>query len=340
MIKYIGSKKKLLPQIEAAIRGCVEPSEDYTPTVVDMFSGAGHVSRHLRSCGYRVTANDMQLYAACIADVYLSDPPPLDVIEASFTTLNNLPGRRGYFTRTFCEDAMFFQPKNGALVDAMREKIREVSDPVLYKYLLVALMEAADRVDSTCGIQMAYLKKWAKRANSALELRVLPIPEGPVGKAYCGRAELYFSHYPATVDVAYLDPPYNQHNYRGNYHIWETLCRWDSPEPYGKARKRIDVKSSETKSDFNSKRKAVKAMTDLVSSINARFIVVSFSDEGFISRDEMVAILSSRGKVSVQTHDYKRYVGAQIGIHNLQGDKVGKVSYTNNKEFIFVCKVN
>ena len=50
------------------------------------------------------------------------------------------------------------------------------------------------------------------------------------------------------VDCAYLDPPYNQHSYFANYHVWETLMRWDAPETYGVACKRIDCRS--TKSAF------------------------------------------------------------------------------------------
>ena len=89
--------------------------------------------------------------------------------------LNRLPGVPGYFTRTFCEDARYFQPKNGARIDAMREAIAaQPLEAALESILLVSLMEAADRVDSTVGLQMAYLKQWAPRAHNDLELR-LPV---------------------------------------------------------------------------------------------------------------------------------------------------------------------
>ena len=67
----------------------------------------------------------------------------------------------------------FFQPHNGAKVDAMRDWLEAQNlDWERKAILLVALMEAADRVDSTCGIQMAYLKKWAGRSFNDLELRM------------------------------------------------------------------------------------------------------------------------------------------------------------------------
>lgn len=339
MIKYIGSKRKLLPQVEAAIKHCASPGA----SVVDLFSGAGHVSKHLRGCGYIVTANDMNYYAYCIADAYLSFFPleATKYMQATISRLNRIkPGYSGYFTRTFCEGAKFFQPKNGQKVDAIRDEIEKLRKyDLYYNAYLVSLMEAADRVDNTTGVQMAYLKHWCKRSHNDLKLRPLDFPTGHVGKAVCGRAEDFFINSHKAYDVVYMDPPYNQHNYRGNYHIWETLCRWDEPEPYGKAQKRVDIRDVAFKSKFNFKRKAHQAMAEVVASVRAKHIVVSFNNEGYISREDMINILKTRGNVEVSTHDYDRYVGAKIGIHDLKGNKVGSVSHTKNKEHIFICEV-
>ena len=86
------------------------------------------------------------------------------------------------------------------------------------------------------------------------------------------------------VDIAYLDPPYNQHSYFSNYHIWETLVRGDAPESYGVARKRIDCRV--TKSDYNAQGRAWAAFESLVRTIPARHLIVSFSDEGYFARDD------------------------------------------------------
>jgi len=356
MIKYIGSKRKLLPQVEAAVRSCIDPNDCSKPPVVaDLFSGAGHVSRHLKSCGYRVYANDMQMYAMTITKAYLRssrgaawDCDELIELMQEAAEKGDCSGEEPYFVKAFCGPgdrlpAKFFQNKNGWKAHFMREVLESIPLTLNQKAMgITMLMEALDRVDNTTGVQMAYLKKWCKRSHNDLALRSLSIPDGPVGEAFTGRAEDFFEKWGsklAPVDIAYLDPPYNQHNYRGNYHIWETLVRWDKPERYGKAQKRVDIKAAHTKSDFNSKRKAISAMEKLVASIRARFIVVSFSNEGFIPRHEMIRILSTRGEVFDQSHEYKRYVGAQIGIHNLKGEKVGEVSHLTNKEFIYICKV-
>ena len=134
--------------------------------------------------------------------------------------------------------------------------------------------------------------------------------------------------------MAYIDPPYNQHSYMGNYHVWESLIRWDKPDTYGIANKRVQCK--EYKSDFNSKRRIHQGLREVFDAVRSRHLLVSFNNEGYVDREEMVELLSSKGHVGVVAVDFKRYVGAQIGIHNLNGEKVGRVSHLRNKEYLFV----
>lgn len=333
MIKYLGSKRTLVPRLTEVIHGL-----DGVRSVVDLFSGTSRVGHALKDSGLLVRSNDLNRYAATIARCYVQADRQrwLEPAEEWLRRLQSLPGTPGYFTQTFCEEARFFMPENGQRVDAIRQEIHKAAlDEELEAILLVSLMEAADRVDSTTGVQMAYLKQWAKRAHKTLELRMPslldPSPHGP-GEAHC--MDALEAARTLTGDVAYLDPPYNQHKYLGNYHIWETLVRWDAPEAYGVARKRLDVR--QRKSPFNSKRGIHEAMRTLVDTLDTRHLVVSFSNEGHITHDEMVQILAKRGPVFVLTHDYKRYVGAKIGIHNPSGKKVGQVSHVRNKEFVFI----
>ncbi len=331
VIKYIGSKRALL----GAILGVVESLP--ARSVLDLFSGTSRVGHALKGAGYRVVANDHNAYAHTLATCYVQ--ADLEDVRrdagALIAEFNGLAGKPGYFTKTFCEDSRFFQPKNGARVDAIRDELeRKGLPPELKAVLLVSLMEAADRVDSTTGLQMAYLKEWAPRAHNDIELRmpnVLPRARHGKGQATCLDAEQAAA---TPVDVAYIDPPYNQHSYLANYHIWETLVRWDKPEAYGVACKRVDVR--ERKSTFNSRPKFLAAFKDMIAAVKAKFLVVSFNNEGFLSQQDAEEVLGARGKVLTLTHDFKRYVGAQIGIYNPQGEKVGKVSHLRNKEFLYV----
>lgn len=47
-------------------------------------------------------------------------------------------------------------------------------------------------------------------------------------------------------------------------------------------------------------------------------------------------MLRARGEVRVITQDFRRYIGAQIGIYNPQGEKVGQVSHLTNQEHLLV----
>lgn len=337
MIKYLGSKRTLLPAVLGAV---AEVSE--ARTVLDLFSGTSRVGHALKGAGYRVFANDHNAYAATLARCYVA--ADLEEIERDaallLKELNALPGDPGWFTHTFCERARFFQPKNGARIEAIRNAIRAKGlEPELEAVLLVALMEASDRVDSTCGLQMAYLKEWAPRAHKDLELRLPAVlPRARHGKGEAHQRDALEAARTLVADIVYLDPPYNQHSYLSNYHVWESLVLWDDPEVYGTACKRVDCRSR--KSDFNSKRKFHDALTALVAAIDAKVLLVSFNNEGYIQRPAMEALLSRRGKVEVLTHDYKRYVGAQIGIYSPHGNKVGEVSHLRNLEYLYIVRVN
>jgi adenine-specific DNA-methyltransferase len=197
-------------------------------------------------------------------------------------------------------------------------------------------MEAADRVDSTTGVQMAFLKQWAKRSFQDLELRMPDVlPRALAGKGRASELDALDAIARLEGDVAYVDPPYNQHKYLGNYHVWETLVRWDRPEVYGVAQKRADCRTR--RSAFNLRRQAGPALARVLAESRARHLVVSFSDEGYFGPDEIVAMLQPRGRVWALACDYPRYVGARIGIYNPAGEKVGKVSHVRNREFLFVA---
>ena len=333
MIKYIGSKKRLIPVLGEMFErsGAI--------SALDMFTGTTRVAQEFKKRGGKVTAVDLARYSKIFADCWIAtDANEVNASELqdALRHLSSLKGEAGYFTQTFCIESRFFQPKNGERVDVIREVLEtDYKNSSLYPVLLTSLILAADRVDSTTGVQMAYVKKWADRSFKDLDLRVPDLLPG-TGSAVRGDAiELASSlgHF----DLAYLDPPYNQHRYFSNYHIWETLVEWDKPNYYGVACKRIDVRDETTKSRFNEKRNMPSAFRSVIKGLNADTLVLSYNNESWVSQDELHDMCSDYQEVRLLAFDSKRYVGAQIGIFNPNGDKVGQVSHLRNHEWVVVA---
>ena len=335
MIKYLGSKRTLVPRIVALASAIRE--QHGAEAAADLFAGTTRVAQGLKRAGFEVTANDLATYSEVIATAYIECDAAAapTALAAQIEHLNALSGHDGYVTRMFCHEARYFQPFNGRRIDAMRDEIERIATGRVDRaILLTALLEAADRVDSTTGLQMAYLKGWSPRSFNPVELRV---PALIAGRGVAAREDANaFAREMAPVDIAYLDPPYNQHSYFSNYHVWETLVRADAPESYGVARKRLDCR--DVKSEYNAKGRAWAAFADVVRTVRARHLIVSFSNEGYFAFDDIVTLLEEvGGEVAAVPVDFKRYVGATIGIHNQRGEKVGKVSHLRNREFLFVA---
>ena len=330
MIKYLGSKRALLDRITAEVRARLP----HGGRVCDLFSGSARVGHALKREGFQVHANDHNAYAHVLATAYVQADADrwLEPARRVLAELVEVKPEAGWFTRTFCEQARFFHPDNGARIDAMRERIAEMAlEPELEAVALVSLMEAADRVDSTAGVHMAYMKAWAPRALKPLELRMPDLLPGS-GRATC--LDAVEAAEQVEADLVYLDPPYNQHSYLANYHCWESLVRWDKPEVYGVANKRVDVR--ERKSAFNSRPGIGPALAAVVERLTSPNLIVSFNDEGYLSRAALTEMLSARGHVQVVEIERPRYVGARIGIHDPKGRKVGTVGRLRNVEHLFV----
>jgi adenine-specific DNA-methyltransferase len=333
VIKYIGSKRTLVPLLS----GLAAASE--AKTALDLFTGTTRVAKAFKELGLEVTAVDLASYSEVFSKTWIaldSRSANLAELEQAMAQLNSLPGKAGYFTKTFCEDARYFQPKNGERVDSMRDALeRDYLGSWMYEPLLTALILAADRVDSTTGIQMAFLKSWAPRSNNQLSLRDPGLLAG-AGTAIRGDAIALASQL-QQVDLAYLDPPYNQHRYFSNYHIWETLVRWDNPETYGIANKRIDVRGDDNRSAFNTKKLMPAALSQLIKDVRADTMILSYNSDSWLVKDELIDICSQRGHVEVIDVDFKRYVGAQIGVYNKSGEKVGSPGAKRNLEHVVIA---
>lgn len=333
VIKYLGSKRRLVPVLTELYE------RSGATTALDLFTGTTRVAQAFKAAGAHVTAVDTARYSEVFARTWIEgDAATFDTaqLDRALEHLNRLPGTPGYVTETFCVQSRFFQPHNGERIDAVRDEIaREFAGSPLEPILLTSLLLAADKVDSTTGLQMAYVKQWAPRSFKPMTLVAPELLPGP-GRAIRGDAVDIAADL-GRVDLAYLDPPYNQHRYFTNYHVWETIVAWDHPEHYGVACKRVDARDDSTKSVFNRKREMPDALRRTIGSVDADVLIVSYNDESWVGLDELREMCSSHGSVHALAFDSKRYVGAQIGIHNPAGEKVGEVSHTRNLEYLVIA---
>jgi len=333
VIKYLGSKRALMPVLETLF------AASDAQTAVDLFTGTTRVAGAMKQVGMFVTAVDTASYSEVFSKTFIeldSSEADLPELEKAVRHLNSLPGSDGYFTEVFCEKARFFQASNGQRIDSIRDAIEsEYRDSWMYFPLLSCLLIAADKVDSTTGVQMAYLKNWSRRSFMNLELKVPELIAGKGASVRSDAAEAVTAI--GSVDLAYLDPPYNQHRYFGNYHIWETLVRWDKPDYYGIANKRLDARDPENKSAFNSKLTLPSALKNLISNLDAKTLILSYNNESWLSRRELKDMCSGFETVKIIDFDSKRYVGAKIGGYNQAGKLVGTPGVSRNLEHIVIA---
>lgn len=332
VIKYLGSKRRLIPELTSLFEA------SGARTALDLFTGTTRVAQAFKEAGAEVTAVDCTRFASVFAACYVAtDADAVDKRELSdaVSALNAVRGRAGYVTETFSVRSRFFQPHNAARIDAVRDAVaRDHGGTALEPILITSLVEAADRVDSTTGVQMAYVKQWAPRSYRSLELQEPRLLRGPGRALRADACQVAASL--GEFDLAYLDPPYNQHRYEANYHVWETIVAWDAPEAYGVACKRTEIRHG-PRSPFNSRRTMPEALAKVVAEVRAGLVVLSYNDESFLTLEQLVDICGVRGHVEVLAYPSARYVGARIGIHNPAGQRVGTVGRLHNVEYLLVA---
>ncbi len=344
LIPYIGNKRKLLHLIAEAVRmtGC------RGGVFADLFAGSTVVARWAKKAGFRAITNDWEPYSYEIArgTVALNAPPAFEQLggsDAVFAHLNSIGPLYGYVSGHLCPadddhadpmtERMFFTRANGERIDAIREQIVTWEAEGLVSaderaYLLASLLYAVSYVSNTSGVFKAYHNGWGGKTGTALyrilsDLKLTPpvlLDNGRDNLAVCGDAQQLAGRLSAVaggpVDIAYIDPPYNQHPYGSNYHVLNTVALWDKPAV--NRRIRVDGKvvnksairtdwRTDRRSPYNHRQTALAAMNDLVSQVDARWVIVSYSTDGNIPLEGMLRSLAERGSLQVVVEPYKRY---------------------------------
>lgn len=321
-MRFIGGKSLLLDDIIEVIH---KNTKD-VKRVIDIFSGSGVVAKRCKAEGYEIIANDLLYFSYCMnrgtlnlnakpdfAGLELQDPIAYLnglTLEKTNIRLEECFIYRNYSPNEKCS-RMYFQNENALKIDLIRitverwrleHKITEDE----YFYLLASLIAAVPYVSNIAGVYGAYLKKWDVRTYNALTLKE-PEIIGSRAKCvsyHCDGAELLKN---ISGDVLYADPPYNSRQYLPNYHVLETIARYDNPVITGVTGMR---EYEEQKSDFCRKSTVKKAFETLIENASVRYVVVSYNNEGLLSTEELTDICrkyAKKGSFLLTEKDYRRY---------------------------------
>ncbi len=344
-MNYIGSKLSLLEFLEESINKVVDKNCD---TFCDLFAGTGIVGSYFKRKGYKIIANDIQYYSYVLNRHYIGNHkelnfaklvkeiPNLKSIDVKnrknfvCNYLSDLKGVKGFIYKNYCpggtkdkkELRQYFSDENGMRCDAIRQKVENwkgqnlISDDEYY-FLITSLVESIDKYANTASVYGAFLKKLKKTAQNNLILK-------PAELIINDQDHEVFNEDINKVagkikgDILYLDPPYNQRQYATNYHMLETIAKYDNPKIHGKTGLR---EYQSQKSLYCSRTQVKKAFKDLILKAKAKYIFLSYNNEGLMTLNDIKEIMSLRGKYGNFTKEYSRF----------KADKSENRNYTANK---------
>lgn len=308
-MNYIGSKYSLLEFIHNTIASVTGYKAGDTYIFADLFAGTGVVGASFRKEGCTVIANDLQYYSYVLNNHNIESVGELDM--DLINQLNAISGVEGFIFQNYCagsgSERNYFTDENGKKCDAIRAEIERLYrqksiTKATYFSLLASLINSIDKYANTASVYGAFLKHIKRSAQKEFQLEPLPSIMGPVGKVYNEDANQLIAKIHG--DVLYLDPPYNERQYCSNYHVLETIARYDAPLLRGKTGLRD---ANEQKSKYCSKRTLTEEFENLIATANFQYIFLSYNNEGLMNIETIQEIMSQYGSYQCFTQPYKRF---------------------------------
>lgn len=353
-MNYIGSKLSLLTFLEESINKVVDKN---SRIFCDLFAGTGAVGAYFKKRGYSVISNDLQYYSYVLNKHYienhrilrfdglvdiissLKDVKPSERKDAVCNYLSNIVGVEGFIYKNYChggtknkkEQRLYFSDENGKKGDAIRQKIEEWKNKKIvtgseYYFLLASLIESVDKSANTASVYGAFLKKIKKSAQKIFVLKPAELIINDQDH-HVFNEDINKLIKKVKGDILYLDPPYNQRQYATNYHILETIAKYDNPDIHGKTGLRD---YEDQKSAYCSRPQVKKAFKDLIDNANVKYIFLSYNNEGLMTPADIKEIMGARGKYGVFTQRYGRF--------KADNDRKCKANETTEYLHYVVCK--
>ncbi|MDD3535124.1 MAG: DNA adenine methylase [Candidatus Cloacimonetes bacterium] len=332
LITCIGNKRRLLPFIDSVIKQIRAKEGGKKLRSLDLFSGSGVVARYLKQHSSLVIANDLEPYSRVINNCYLSSAKAFtqsdylryySVVEAR---LKSKDYREGFIRRLYAPQSetdiqpgerVFYTVENALILDTMSDYIEQVPE-VIKTYFLAPLLSEASIHSNTAGVFKGFYKnklskvgQYGGTKRDALSRITSPILlQKPVFSNFECAYEVYQNDanelvkHLDTLDLAYLDPPYNQHPYGSNYFMLNLLVDYQEPQELSQV---AGIPRVWNKSAYNRRSEAFRALSEVVNLLKAKYILISYNSEGFIAPEQMQDMLQPLGEVQVFATDYNTF---------------------------------
>ena len=337
-MRYIGNKKSLLDTIYSIL----EANGIQGASFFDFFAGTTNVSRYFKSKGYQVYSSDILYLSYCLQKAYIenNDKPAFSALLPTLPEstnigissnplsevigyLNTLPPVKGFIYNNYTPGGTtnlerprtYFIDNNGGRIDSIRIQIEEWRSNGLlteseYFILLACLIETIGFYSNISGVYAAFQKHWDPRALKALELKPIELVENNYeNKVYCADSMDLLED--IDVDILYLDPPYNERQYAPNYHILETIARYDNPTVRGVTGMRD---YSNQKSRFCRANTALEDLDKVAKIAKYKYLVLSYNTEGIMPQEKIISTLQKYGEVKLEQFEYARYKSHNNGL--------------------------
>ncbi len=336
IVTYIGNKRALLDFIGQAVRLVRDELGKEKIDIADVFSGSGIVSRYCKQYANSLYANDLEAYCETINRAYLSNIADIDMDSLQKTyreiknTLDTEPLQAGFITELYSPadenhiqpgERVFYTPRNARYIDTARCLIGQAPKWQV-PYLLAPLLYEASVHNNTSGVFKGFYKnsqtgigQYGGNGRNALSRILaditlkLPVFSNFSCPAFITRMDAnQLAKELPVVDLAYIDPPYNQHPYGSNYFMLNLINSYERPKSISEV---SGIPVDWNKSAYNKKAGAAASMQELCESLPAKYLLISFNSEGFITREQMVEMLSSIGELRIFDKEYNTFRGSR-----------------------------
>jgi len=337
-MRYIGNKENILENIYSILQS----NNVSGKTFFDFFAGTTNVGRFFKSKKYQIFSSDILYLSYCLQKAYIENNEeqkfenlinnlpkqnsenlfqnPLEIVESYLTSLEGVEGfiYKNYTpsgTKELQQPRMYFIDENGKKIDAIRQQIENWKNEDLiseseYFILLTCLIETIGFYSNIAGVYAAFHKHWDFRALRPLELRTIQfVDNGKKNIVYNDDSMNLLDK--IDVDILYLDPPYNERQYAPNYHILETIAKYDEPQLRGVTGMR-DYSSQ--KSRFCNSTTALEDLDEIAKTAKYKFLVLSYNSEGIMPSEKIIETLKQYGSVKLEQFENARFKSNNNGL--------------------------